>query len=74
MGISEILGAIWNLPHWWDVLVVAIVDDALFLAKLIVGFISWWYVWLILIGLIAIYIYGKKLIKRIKRRKRKKSS
>jgi len=42
VGIGEIIKEVWELPHWWDVLVVAVVDDALLLARIFTGFFSWW--------------------------------
>jgi len=67
MEIGEIISEIWNLPHWWDVLIVATIDDALVLARLFLGFISWWYVWL---GLGLIITGAKYIIRRYLRRRK----
>ena len=69
MGIGEIIKAVWELPHWWDVVIVAVVDDVLIFARIITGLFAWWYMWLIVGAVTAFVIW---LIARRKRLERER--
>ena len=50
-------------------MIVAIADDALFFGRLILGFISWWYVWLGLVAiiLVCVWLHGLRRAKKDKK-------
>ena len=52
-------------------MIVAIADDALFFGRLILGFISWWYVWLGLVAiiLVCVWLHGLRDAKKDKKRR-----
>lgn len=49
----EIIKAIWNLK-WWEIFIIAAVDDIFFLVKA-------WFIWVSLIGGIT---FGRLILKR----------
>ena len=71
METSEIIKEVWNLEHWWQVAWVAVVDDLIFFVKLFQGFISWWYVWLILICIIW---WSVRLRNHLKKKKKEEAA
>jgi len=72
MDIGEILHEVWILPHWWDVAKVAAADDALLLARIFLGFLSWWYIWLCMSLVVGGLVWHYKRLKKKKREQMRK--